>query len=81
MSTNEESALPRYADGSPVKVGDRVFIPSEQVQGLVDELVQSESEQRACNVSEPGVMFKAEAFGLLFIPNQILKQRPLERQA
>jgi hypothetical protein len=70
---------PQYADGSAVNKGDRVFIPSERVQALVSELIQSQAQQGEWGVSEPGLMFQAEEFGLLFISNKILKENPLDR--
>ena len=75
----KNSDAPSYADGSIVKKGDRVFIPSEQVQALVSELIQSQSQQQEWNVCEPGLMFEAKEFGLLFISNATLKDHPLER--
>ena len=79
MKTPSQISVPIYADGSVVNLGDRIFIPSEQIQATVTELIQSSSEQSEWNVSEPGLMFNAQEFGLLFIPNQTLKENPLER--
>lgn len=76
---NGKSDAPRYVDGSIVSKGDRVFIPSEQVQALVSELIQSHGQQQEWNVCEPGLMFEAKEFGLLFISNATLKDHPLER--
>lgn len=74
-----EIGPPRYRDGTLVQQGERVFIPSEQVHGTVDRLIQSTLDQREWNVDEPGVMLQAEEFGLLFISNVDLKSSPLER--
>ena len=75
----DNADAPRYVDGSIVNKGDRVFIPSEKVQALVTELIQSQHQQQEWSVGEPGLMFEAKEFGLLFISNAILKENPLER--
>ena len=80
METPQTLDAPRYGDGLVVKTGDKVFVPSEQVQALVTALIQSPEQQAEWSVSEPGVMFEAQEFGLLFIPTSILKEHPLERR-
>jgi len=80
METPQTLDAPRYGDGLVVKTGDKVFVPSEQVQALVTALIQSPEQQAEWSVSEPGVMCEAQEFGLLFIPTSILKEHPLERR-
>lgn len=68
-----------YLDGSPVQVGDQVFIEADRVPALVYELIQGPEEIANWEVDTPGVMFKASPYGLLFIPNDLLQDSYLER--
>jgi hypothetical protein len=66
-----------YADGTEVQVGDSVLIEHGRTPGVVTDLIESVSEQRDCNVNEPGVMLKSPPFGLVFLPLSCLRDDPI----
>lgn len=68
-----------YPDGSPIQVGDRVFIEADRICALVYELIQSPQEMADWGGDAPGVMFNASPYGLLFIPNDLLQDSCVER--
>lgn len=76
---NESTPTPTYPDGSAARIGDAVLIESDQVSTIIKHFIQSPEQLAEWGVEEPGVIFEAAPFGLLFIPERMLKESPLER--
>ena len=67
----------RYEDGTELKVGDSVLIENRSTPGVITDLIESATEQRECNVQEPGVMIESPTFGLVFIPTSTFAENPI----
>lgn len=58
----------RYPCGNPVRVGDAVLIEFGRTPGVIEALVETAEDMSEWQIEEPGVLVKAEPFGLVFWP-------------
>lgn len=58
----------QYPCGNPVKVGDAVLIESGRTPGMIEAIIKTADDMSEWQVEEPGVLVKAEPFGLVFWP-------------
>jgi hypothetical protein len=77
--SNEAHKAMTYSDGSVANIGDTVLIENGRVLATIKHFIQSRDQLTEWGVEEPGVMFESEPFALLFIPERLLKESPLER--
>jgi hypothetical protein len=66
-----------YQDGEEMKLGDSVLIEQGRTPGTISELIDSDSDFKQWNVTEPGVMIKSAPFGLLFVPVSTFTDDPV----
>ena len=76
---DEMPVTPTYPDGSLAKIGDAVLIENGRVEAIIKHFIQTPEQLVEWGVEEPGVMFESAPFGLLFLPQSMLKESPLER--
>lgn len=60
--------IPRYGDGTPIQVGDRVLIEHRRTEGIVERIVVSPGDIAAFGTHEAGVMLLSEPFGRVYWP-------------
>jgi hypothetical protein len=58
----------RYPCGNPVRIGDPVLIESGRTSGVIEAVIETAEDMREWQVDEPGVLVRAEPFGLVFWP-------------
>ncbi len=58
----------RYPCGNPVNIGDAVLIESGRTSGVIEAVIETAEDMHEWQVDEPGVLVKAEPFGLVFWP-------------
>ena len=58
--------IARYADGTPIQVGDRVLIEHGQTDGIVELVIVTPQDIAAFGTREPGVMLLSEPFGRVY---------------
>jgi hypothetical protein len=66
-----------YADGTEMKIGDSVLIEKGKTPAIVTLIIESDDEQKECNVKEAGIMLQSTAFGLVFLPSSVLSADPI----
>lgn len=57
-----------YITGETVNLGDNVLIENRRTLGIVEHIIQTESDMKDFNVNEKGLMLKSKPFGLVFWP-------------
>jgi len=61
-----------------MRVGDSVLIERGRTPGTVIQIIEDLLELKQWNMTEPGVMIKSPAFGLVFLPVSTLEDDPIE---
>jgi hypothetical protein len=59
----------RYPTGEIAETGDAVLIEHGRTPGQVDVVIVSIEQQQEWGLEEPGLMIKAQPFGLVFWPH------------
>ncbi len=59
----------RYKTGENVEVGDSVLIEHGKAPGVVNSVVETDSDMKDWALNEQGIMIESQSFGLVFCPS------------
>lgn len=58
----------KYLSGEEIRLGDNVLIENGRTNGIVEYIIETESDMEEWNLEEKGVLLKSEPFGSVFWP-------------